>query len=102
MKNLLGLLKNFQEIQKVITQMQDDLRKETAEVTSGGGLVRVVVNGNQEIVKIEIAPELIKMKDKSLLEDLILSAANEARKKAQEIAQEKVKEATGGMDIGLT
>lgn len=102
MKNLLGLLKNFQEIQKVITQMQDDLRKETAEVTSGGGLVRVVVNGNQEIVKIEIAPELIKMKDKSLLEDLILSAANEARKKGQEIAQEKVKEATGGLDIGLT
>ncbi len=102
MRNLLGLLKNFQEIQKVITQMQDDLRKETAEVTSGGGLVRVIVNGNQEIVKVEIAPELIKMKDKSLLEDLILSVANEARKKGQEIAQEKVKEATGGLDIGLT
>jgi hypothetical protein len=102
MRNLLGLLKNFQEIQRVITQMQDDLRKETAEVTSGGGLVRVIVNGNQEIVKIEIARELIKMKDKLLLEDLILSVVNEARKKGQEIAQEKVKEVTGGMDIGIT
>jgi len=102
MKNLLGLLKSFQEIQGVIGRIQDDLRKETAEVTSGGGLVKVVVNGNQEIVKVEVAPELINMKDKSLLEDLILSAVNEARKKAQEIAQDKVKEVTGSMNIDLT
>jgi len=66
------------------------LKKETAQISSGGGLVKVIVNGNQEIVKVEIAPELINMKDKSLLEDLILSAVNEAKKKAQEIAQEKV------------
>ncbi len=102
MKNLLGLLKSFQEIQGVIGRIQDDLRKETAEVTSGGGLVKVVVNGNQEIVKVEVAPELINMKDKSLLEDLILSVVNEARKKAQEIAQDKVKEVTGSMNIDLT
>ncbi|MDO9575522.1 MAG: YbaB/EbfC family nucleoid-associated protein [bacterium] len=102
MKNLLGLLKSFQEIQGAIAQIQDDLKKETAQISSGGGLVKVIVNGNQEIVKVEIAPELINMKDKSLLEDLILSAVNEARKKAQEIAQEKVKEVTGGMDIDLT
>jgi len=102
MKNLLGLLKSFQEIQGAIAQIQDDLKKETAQISSGGGLIKVIVNGNQEIVKVEIAPELINMKDKSLLEDLILSAVNEARKKAQEIAQEKVKEVTGGVDIGLT
>ena len=102
MKNLLGLLKSFQEIQGAIAQIQDELKKETAQISSGGGLVKVIVNGNQEIVKVEIAPELINMKDKSLLEDLILSVVNEARKKAQEIAQEKVKEVTGGVDIGLT
>ena len=102
MKNLLGLLKSFQEIQKVIANIQGDLKKETAEVMSGGGLVKIIVNGNQEVVKIDISPELITMKDKSLLEDLILSAVNESRKRAQEIAQEKVKQVTGGVDIGLT
>ncbi len=101
MKNLLGLLKNFQEIQRIITQIQGDLKKETVEVTAGGGLVKAVVNGNQEIVKIDISPELINMKDKSFLEDLIVSVVNESRKKAQEIAQEKVKEVTGGLDPNL-
>ncbi len=101
MKNLFGLLKNFQEIQRVVGQLQDDLRKETVQVEAGGGLVKVVVNGNQEIVKIEISPDIINMKDKSLLEDLVLSVVNDARKKAQKIAQDKVKEVTGGLDIGL-
>lgn len=102
MKGLLRLLKNFQEIQRVMEQIQDDLKKETVTVESGGGLVKVIVNGNQEVVKIDISPDIIKMKDKSLLEDLIISAVNEGRKKAQEIAQDKVKEVTGGLDIGLT
>jgi len=101
MKNLFGLLKNFQEIQRVVGQLQDDLRKETVQVEAGGGLVKVVVNGNQEIVKIEISPDIINMNDKSLLEDLVLSVVNDARKKAQKIAQDKVKEVTGGLDIGL-
>ena len=101
MKNLFGLLKNFQEIQRVVGQLQDDLRKETVQVEAGGGLVKVVVNGNQEIVKIEISSDIINMKDKSLLEDLVLSVVNDARKKAQKIAQDKVKEVTGGLDIGL-
>ncbi|MCK4329466.1 YbaB/EbfC family nucleoid-associated protein [candidate division WOR-3 bacterium] len=101
MKNLFGLLKNFQEIQRVVGQLQDDLRKETVQVEAGGGLVTVVVNGNQEIVKVEISPDIINMKDKSLLEDLVLSVVNDARKKAQKIAQDKVKEVTGGLDIGL-
>ncbi|MCK4256441.1 YbaB/EbfC family nucleoid-associated protein [candidate division WOR-3 bacterium] len=100
MKNLFGLLKNFQEIQRVVGQLQDDLRKETVQVEAGGGLVKVVVNGNQEIVKVEISPDIINMKDKSLLEDLVLSVVNDARKKAQKIAQDKVKEVTGGLDIG--
>ena len=69
----------------------------------GGGMVKVVANGKQEIVSIKIEPEVIDPHDLDMLQDLVLSAVNEALKKAQEMVSEEMGKCTGGFNIpGLT
>lgn len=92
-KSIDQLLKGIEEAKEVITKIHSQLDKQRVEASAGAGLVKVVVNGNQEVIEIHIDPQLIKMKDKELLQDLIKSAVNEARKKAMEASQELMKEA---------
>lgn len=80
-------------------KMQDELKGKIVEATSGGGMVTVTANGRQEILSIKIEPEVVNPEDVEMLEDLILAAVNEAKRKSEELAQEEMKKITGGLNI---
>ncbi|GAH15087.1 unnamed protein product, partial [marine sediment metagenome] len=88
-----------QEFQKKMKKMQDELKGKIVEATSGGGMVTVTANGRQEILSIKIEPEVVNPEDVEMLEDLILAAVNEAKRKSEELAQEEMKKITGGLNI---
>ncbi len=94
-KDLEQMLKKFEEVKSLIAKMQDQFKNKKVEVNTGAGLVKVVANGNQEIMEVHIDPELIRLKDKKLLEDLIKSAVNQVRQEAMKVSQELVKKAMG-------
>ncbi len=97
MKNLAGIMKQAQKIQERFAQIQEELATKTVEASSGGGMVKVVANGKQEIISIKIDPEVVSKEDVEMLEDLILAAVNEARKRADELAKNEVAKLTGGL-----
>ncbi|HOX37948.1 MAG TPA: YbaB/EbfC family nucleoid-associated protein [Candidatus Brocadiia bacterium] len=88
-----------QEMQKKMEQIQDDLRERVVEGTAGGGMVRVLVNGQRELLKVEISKEVVNPEDIEMLQDMVLAAMNQGLKKAKEIADEAMKDVTGGMAI---
>lgn len=94
-----NLIKQAQEFQRKMKKMQDELKGKIVEATSGGGMVTVTANGRQEILSIKIEPEVVNPEDVEMLEDLILAAVNEAKRKSEELAQEEMKKITGGLNI---
>ena len=94
------LLKQAQDMQKQIEEVQNQLSDMIIEAESGGGMVSVKVNGKQEILDLNIDPEALN-EDKEMLEDLIISALNKALSRAQFDSQEKMNSVTGGMMSGL-
>jgi DNA-binding YbaB/EbfC family protein len=89
--------KQFQDMQKQIEKVQADLKERVVEGTSGGGMVKAKVNGQQEIVDVKIEKEVINPDDKSMLEDLILAAVNEAVKKSKKLQETEMARITGMM-----
>ena len=98
--NMSNLLKQAQDVQEKIEEIQNQLADMVVDAEAGGGMVSVKVNGRQEILQINIDPEAMK-EDKEMLEDLIISAVNKALTKAQTHSQEKMNNITGGMISGL-
>lgn len=99
MPRLNDLMKQAQLLQERLTKLQEEAAQKTVEATAGGGMVTVVANGKQEIISIKIDPEVVNPQDVEMLQDLILSAVNEARRKAQELLAEEMKGLTGGLQI---
>ncbi|MBI3611563.1 MAG: YbaB/EbfC family nucleoid-associated protein [Nitrospirae bacterium] len=93
------MMKQAQALQEKLARLQEEAGKKTVEATAGGGMVTVVANGRQEIVSIKIDPEVVNPKEVEMLQDLILAAVNEARRKAQELMAEQMKALTGGIQI---
>jgi nucleoid-associated protein EbfC len=89
------VLKQAQALSGQLQQVQDELRRRTAEATVGGGLVRATVNGKLELVKLEIDPLAVDPRDVRMLQDLIVSAVNQATTRAQELAQQEMARAMG-------
>jgi len=98
--NMGQLLKQARDVQKKIEEVQNELDDLTIEGDSGGGMVKVVVNGKQQLLELNIDDEAIK-EDKELLEDLIISAVNNALLKSLEESQERMNAVTGGMLGGM-
>jgi DNA-binding YbaB/EbfC family protein len=95
------MLKQAQQLQAKMEKAQQELEKETLEVSSGGGAITVVITGHQQIKSVKIAPEAAG--DVEMLQDLVLTAVNEAVKKSQELAASRINAITAGMNIpGLT
>ena len=94
-----GLMKQAQKMQKEMARIQEELKERVVEANAGGGMVKVAVNGAQEIVSIKIDPEVIDPDDKEMLEDLILAAVTQGLKKAKELAEEEMSKVTGGLKL---
>ena len=86
-------------MQSKMAEVQRDLAEKKVEVSTGGGMVKVSANGLNEILSIHIDDELINMKDREVLEDLIVGAINEVHRKVKDLAQEEMTRFTGGMKI---
>jgi hypothetical protein len=98
-KGIGDIMKQVQKMQARMEEIQTELETEHIEGTSGGGMVKAVVNGRQEIVEIKIDKEVVNPDDIEMLEDLIVAAINQAQEKAQELATERMAELTGGMKL---
>jgi DNA-binding YbaB/EbfC family protein len=92
-------MKQAQKLQSEMQRVQEELGDKTVEATAGGGMVTVVANGKQEVVSIKIDPEVVNKDDVEMLEDLILAAVNESKKRAQELAMTEIGKVTGGLGI---
>lgn len=103
MKGLSGgmaqLMKQANQMQMKMKKTKDELAKQEFEGSSGGGVVKVKVNGDHKMVSLTIDPEVIKAGDVEMLQDLILTATNEAMKVAQDTNTKEMEKITGGMGI---
>ncbi len=99
MKNLGNLMKQAQEMQAKMVEMQDRLAEMTIDGVAGGGMVTVTLNGKSEMKGIKIDPSLLSADEAEILEDLILAAHADAKKKAEERMAEEMKEVTGGLNL---
>ena len=98
--NMSKLLKQAQDVQQQIEKVQSQLSDMIIESESGGGMVKVKVNGKQEVLELCIDENTLQ-EDKEVIEDLIVSAMNKALSKAQSDSQEKMTSVAGGMMSGL-
>tara|TARA_B100000676_G_scaffold154883_1_gene152728 strand:- start:412 stop:738 length:327 start_codon:yes stop_codon:yes gene_type:complete len=98
-KSWTGLFKQASEMQSKLTEVQEGLAEKKIEVSTGGGMVEVVANGLNEIISIKIDDALINMKDREVLEDLIMGAVNETSKKVKELTQGEMTKVTGDIKI---
>lgn len=96
-KGLGNIMRQAQQLQAKMMKVQEEMASRTVEATAGGGMVTVVANGKHELVSIKIDKEVVNPEDVEMLQDLILAAANEALKKAQDMVAEEMKKLTGGM-----
>jgi nucleoid-associated protein EbfC len=86
-----AMLKQAQQMQEQMVQMQEEARKEIVEASAGGGMVTVKANGGGELVEIRIDPKAIDPDDPELLADMVLAAANEALRSASELVESKIR-----------
>lgn len=100
MMNLQGLMKQAQMMQKKMQETQTRLADEEREGTSGGGLVKVTLNGRSEMKKISIDKSLANADEIDMLEDLVMAAYNDAHNKIEAMQEEGMKAATGGVNFG--
>lgn len=103
MKGMANMMKQAQKLQSKMLQMQEELAQRTVEASAGGGMVKVVANGKQQIVSIQIEKEVVDPEDVEMLQDLVQAAVNDALARAQEMVQAEMSKLTGGLSIpGLT
>ena len=94
-----NMLKQAQAMQKKIQEMQEEIAQATTEASVGGGAVKAVVVGGTRVESIEIDPDVVDPEDIEMLQDLVTAAVNQAIDQSQELAAEKMKAITGGLNI---
>ena len=99
MVNIGNMMKQAQELQKKMADVQEKLNSIEVEGVSGGGVVKVVATAKGEIKRVDLDVSLLKPEDKEITEDLIVAAINDARQKGEIAAQEEMKSVTGGLPL---
>jgi DNA-binding YbaB/EbfC family protein len=99
MADFLGLMKQAAELKSKMETMQAELEQIEVEGTSGGGLVTVRLSGKGEMKSVKIDDSLIKPQEKEIVEDLIVAAHADARRKAEALVQDKMKNVAGGLPL---
>lgn len=97
--NIQKMLKQAQDMQNRLNEIQEKLAEEESEGSSGGGMVTIVLNGKSEMKKIHIDKSLINVDEKEMLEDLIIAAFNDAKNKVEANVADKMSAVTGGMKL---
>ncbi|WP_027364331.1 YbaB/EbfC family nucleoid-associated protein [Desulfotruncus alcoholivorax] len=97
--NMAKMMKQVQKMQAEMAKMQEELGNRTVESSAGGGVVKAVANGKLELLAVEIKPEAVDPEDVEMLQDLILTAVNDALRKAQEMMTTEMGKLTGGLNI---
>ena len=91
--------KALRQMQQRQEQIMEELAQKTVEVTVGGGTVRIVMTGQQEVKELTIAPEVVDPEDVEMLQDLVLAAFNEALERSRDMAEEQMRSLLGGLGI---
>jgi DNA-binding YbaB/EbfC family protein len=99
--NMNNLMKQAQKMQRDIARVQEELAEKTVEATVGGGAVKVVATCDKKIRELTIAPEAIDPDDVEMLQDMLVSAVNEALRKAEEASETEMGKVTGGIGGGM-
>ncbi|MBL4748901.1 MAG: YbaB/EbfC family nucleoid-associated protein [Magnetovibrio sp.] len=99
MKNLGNMMKQAQQMQGRMTEMQEMLAAHEVEGSSGAGMIKVRVSGKHEVRRVSIDPALIDPSDPEVLEDLVMAAFNDAQAKIAAFKAEKMSDITGGMPL---
>jgi DNA-binding YbaB/EbfC family protein len=97
--NMQNMMKQVQKMQTAMARVQEELEQRTVLGESGGGMIKVTANGKQAILKIEINKEVVNPDDKEMLEDLVLTAVNQALENSSALATEEMNKVTGGMKL---
>ncbi len=97
MFDMMKMMGKVKEVQEKMKKAQEELGSVTADAESGGGLVKVVVNGRKEVVSLNIDPSLINKDDAEMMQDLVIAAVNLAIQSVEVKAKEHLKKATEGM-----
>lgn len=99
MKGMGNVMKQAQKLQSKMLKLQEELAEKTVETTAGGGMIKVVANGRQQIVAILIDKEVVDPDDVEMLQDLVTAAVNDALTKAQEMVSAEMSKLTGGFNL---
>ncbi len=99
MQGMGNVMKQAQKLQAKMQRLQEEMAEKTVETTSGGGMVKVVASGKQQVVSIQIEKEVVDPDDVEMLQDLILAAVNDALLKSQEMVTREMSKLTGGLNI---
>nr|WP_227551441.1 YbaB/EbfC family nucleoid-associated protein [Metabacillus sediminilitoris] len=99
MGNMQKMMKQMQKMQKDMAKAQEELAVKTVEGTAGGGMVTVIVNGQKELVEVNIKEEVVDPEDIEMLQDLVLAATNDALKKMDDLTNDTMGQFTKGMNL---
>ena len=97
--NMDGMMKKVQKMQKQMQQMQEEIKQRTIDVTSGGGAVKITMNGEKEVKNLVIDPAAVDPEDVEMLQDLLSAAFNEATKKVDEMMASEMSKLTAGLGL---
>ncbi len=98
-QNMNGMMKQVQKMQEEMTALQTELEEREYEVSAGGGMVKVKINGKREILHIDIQPDIVDPEDIETLSDVVTAAVNEAIKKVDSTSESEMQKITGGLSI---
>ena len=99
--NMASIMKQAQKMQKQMTQLQEELEGKILETSAGGGAIKVTITGKKEIKQIKIDESVVDPNDVEMLEDLVMTAVNEAVRQADELHQSEMAKITGGSIPGM-
>ena len=97
--NMGAMMKQAQKMQAELARAQEEIKDMTFEATAGGGMVKVVANGDMNVDSIVIDPEAVDPEDVEMLQDMVAAAVNEALRGVSEISSQRLNAATGGLNI---
>ncbi len=97
----MNMIRQAQKMQQDMLKMQEEIERKTYEATAGGGMVKAVINGKNELVELVIDPQAVDPQDVEMLQDMVVAAVNEAIRKADAARSESMLKITGGLNIGF-